>query len=135
MSLLTTNAQNMVSTMLKIYQYLIDQRLFFVLLLILVAQFPLNPIYFLHTPEIAHARSKSSGNEAKREIQTGLDLKGRTKTEVLKLIGPPWTKDMTPVKARYNEKWTYSCEDKRGATYNCVFIYFVTDRVKNVELF
>jgi hypothetical protein len=83
----------------------------------------------------AHARSKSSGNEAKREIQTGLDLKGRTKTEVLKLIGPPWTKNMTPVKARYNEKWTYSCEDKRGATYNCVFIYFVTDRVKKVEIF
>jgi len=125
----------MVSTMLKIYQYLIDQRLFFVLLLILVAQFPFNPISFLHTSDIAHARSKSSGNEAKREIQTGLDLRGRTKTEVLKLIGPPWTKDTTPVKARYNEKWTYSCEDKRGATYNCVFIYFATDRVKNVELF
>ena len=135
LSLLITNTQKMVKIMSNIYQSLIDQKLFFILLLMLLAQFPINPISFLQTSEIAQARSKSSGNEAKREIQTGLDLKGRTKTEVLKLIGPPWTKDMTPVKARYNEKWTYSCEDKRGATYNCVFIYFVTDHVKKVEIF
>ena len=83
----------------------------------------------------AQARSQSSGNEAMREIKSGLDLTGKTKTDVLKFIGPPWEKDTTPVKARYNEKWTYSCEDKRGATYNCVFIYFVSDRVKKVEIF
>ena len=85
--------------------------------------------------ETAQAKSKSSGNEAVREINSGLDLTGRTKTEVLKLIGAPWEKDMSPVKARYNEKWTYSCEDKRGATSNCLFIYFSTDRVKNVEIY
>jgi len=104
-------------------------------LIITLCVFSVIILSFTASIEIAHARSKSSGNEAKREIQTGLDLKGRTKTEVLKLIGPPWTKNMTPVKARYNEKWTYSCEDKRGATYNCVFIYFATDRVKKVEIF
>ncbi len=112
----------------------IDRKLIFILFLMLAAQLSINP-FSLFSTEGAHARSKSSGNEAMREIQTGLDLTGRTKTEVLKLIGPPWTKDTTPVKARYNEKWTYSCEDKKGATYNCVFIYFVTDRVKNVEIF
>jgi len=95
----------------------------------------INIFLFDNLTDAAYAKSKSSGNEAMREIQSGLDLTGRTKTEVIKLIGPPWTKDKTPVKARYNEKWTYSCEDKRGATYNCVFIYFVTDRVKNVEIF
>jgi hypothetical protein len=116
------------------YRYLKDKKLIFILFLILSAQLGINPLSLFST-ESAQARSKSSGNEAKREIQSGLDLTGRTKTEVIKLIGPPWTKDTTPVKARYNEKWTYSCEDKHGATYNCVFIYFVTDRVKNVELF
>jgi len=79
--------------MSNIYQSLINQKLFFILLLILLAQFPINPISFLQTSEMAHARSKSSGNEAKREIQTGLDLTGRTKTEVLKLIGPPLDKE------------------------------------------
>ena len=88
-----------------------------------------------NSTEVAEARSKSSGNEVKRDIQSGLDLTGRTKTEVLKLIGPPWEKDMTPVKARYNEKWTYSCEKKDGLTYDCVFIYFGADRVKNVEIY
>ncbi len=85
--------------------------------------------------DTAHARSKSSGNEVMREIQTGLDLTGKTKTEVLKLIGPPWQKNQTPVKARYNEKWIYSCEDKKGLTYDCVFIYFLADRVKKVEIY
>ncbi len=134
LSLLITNTQKMVNLMSNIYQSLLDQKLLFIFFLIFTLQLSIAP-NSLNLSVTAHARSKSSGNEAKREIQTGLDLKGRTKTEVLKLIGPPWTKNMTPVKARYNEKWTYSCEDKRGATYNCVFIYFATDRVKKVEIF
>ena len=89
----------------------------------------------LNISDEAEARSKSSGNEAKREIQSGLDLTGGTKTEVLKLIGGPWEKDRTPNKGRYTEKWTYSCEDERGLTSNCVFIYFSGDRVKNVEIY
>ena len=120
--------------MCKMYRYLKDKKLILILFLILSVQLSIIPSP-LYSTGSAHARSKSSGNEAKREIQSGLDLTGRTKSEVIKLIGPPWTKDMTPVKARYNEKWTYSCEDKRGATYNCVFIYFMTDHVKNVEIF
>lgn len=119
--------------MFKIFQHLIDIRSLLGILFVLTAQLSINP-FSLFSTEVAHARSKSSGNEAKREIRSGLDLKGRTKTEVLKLIGPPWTKDKTPVKARYNEKWIYSCEDKSGATYNCVFIYFMTDTVKRVEI-
>lgn len=106
----------------------------FIFFLILTLQLSTIPSGFDLT-KTAQAGSKSSGNEVMREIQSGLDLKGRTKTEVLELIGPPWQKDMTPVKARYNEKWTYSCEDKKGLTYDCVFIYFLADRVKNVEIF
>ena len=101
---------------------------------ILILQLLILPIGF-NLIEVAEARSKSSGNEVMRDIQSGLDLTGRTKAEVLKLIGPPWQKDMTPVKARYNEKWTYSCEKKNGLTYDCVFIYFGADRVKNVEIY
>lgn len=103
------------------------------LLLVVLMQFPV--IQGLNPSNEAHARSKSSGNEAMREIQSGLDITGRTKTEVLELIGPPWQKDKTPSKGRYTEKWTYSCEDKRGFTSNCVFIYFMADRVKNVEIY
>ena len=106
-----------------------------ILILILSAQFLFDPFSYFNLSEAAYAKSKSSGNEAMREIKSGLNLTGKTKTDVLKFIGPPWEKDTTPVKARYNEKWTYSCEDKRGATYNCVFIYFVSDRVKKVEIF
>lgn len=109
-------------------------KLLYLLFLILALQLSSIPIGF-EINETAHAQSKSSGNEVMRDIQTGLDLTGRTKAEVLKLIGPPWQKDMTPVKARYNEKWIYSCEKKNGLTYDCVFIYFGADRVKNVEIY
>ena len=110
------------------------KKLILILLLILLVQLLIVPADFNITNS-AQAKSKSSGNEAMREIRSGLDSSSNTKTDVLKFIGPPWEKDTTPVKARYNEKWTYSCEDKRGATYNCVFIYFVSDRVKKVEIF
>ena len=115
-------------------QYLIGKKLLFIFFPIVTLQVAIIP-GGLNSTKSAQARSKSSGNEAMREIQSGLDLTGKTKTEVLKMIGPLWEKDMTPVKARYTEKWTYSCEDKRGATYNCVFIYFLAGRVKNVEIF
>lgn len=78
------------------------------------------------------AASKSSGNEAVQKIHDGLVLKGMTKSEVVQAIGEPWQKDTTPVKARYGEKWIYSCESDKGLTYDCVFLYFMGDRVKNV---
>lgn len=80
----------------------------------------------------ADAESQSSGNEAVQKIHDGLVLKGMTKSEVVEAIGEPWQKDTTPVKARYGEKWIYSCETEKGLTYDCVFIYFMGGRVKNV---
>ena len=100
-----------------------------ILFLLLTSPIGLNSI------DISQAQSKSSGNEVMKKINSGLDLTGKTKTEVIELIGLPWQKDTTPVKARYNEKWIYSCEDKKGLTYDCVFIYFLADRVKNVEIY
>ena len=47
-------------------------------------------------------------------------------------IGEPWQKDTTPVKARYGEKWIYSCETDKGLTYDCVYLYFMGGKVKNV---
>ena len=81
---------------------------------------------------LAHAGSKSSGNQAIEKIHDGLELKGLTKAEVVEAIGEPWQKDTTPVKARYGEKWIYSCETDKGITYDCVFVYFIGGRVKNV---
>jgi len=120
--------------MYKINKKNYDQKLLCVLFLVFLLQLSFNT-GGLNMIENAQAKSKSSGNEAIREIKSGLDLTGRTKTDVVKLIGPPWQKDKSPSKARHNEKWTYSCEDKRGATSNCLFIYFSTDRVKNVEIY
>jgi len=79
----------------------------------------------------ADAVSKSSGNEAVQKIHAGLVLRGMTKAEVVEAIGEPWEKDTTPVKARYTEKWIYSCETGKGLTYDCVYLYFVGDRVNN----
>lgn len=80
----------------------------------------------------SHAGSKSSGNEAVEKIHDGLVLKGMTKAEVVDAIGEPWQKDTTPQKARFGEKWIYSCETDKGLTYDCVFVYFVGGKVKNV---
>jgi len=108
----------------------------FIVFITILSIFAYPNLFFLNDNILtAQARSKSSGNEAMREIQSGLDLTGKSKTEVLKLIGGPWEKDKTPNKGRYTEKWTYSCEDKSGLTSNCVFIYFSGDRVKNVEIY
>ncbi len=84
---------------------------------------------------LSHAGSKSSGNEAVQKIHDGLVLKGMTKAEVVEAIGEPWQKDTTPVKARYGEKWIYSCETDKGLTYDCVYLYFMGGKVKNVGTF
>jgi hypothetical protein len=81
---------------------------------------------------VALAQNKSSGNEALEKIENGLELKGMTKAQVVDAIGEPWQKDTTPVKARHNEKWIYSCETDKGLTYDCVFLYFMGGRVINV---
>jgi hypothetical protein len=94
----------------------------------------INISLFDNINDIAQATSNSNGNNIKREINSGLDLVGRSKTEVIQLIGRPKTKDKSPSKSRYNEKWTYSCEDKNGAKQNCVYLYFGADRVKKVEV-
>ena len=84
---------------------------------------------------VAHAESKSSGNGALQQLKDGLDLKGMTKDEVVEAIGPPWQKDTTPLKARYDEKWIYSCEKDDGLTYDCLFVYILGGRVNNYEEF
>ncbi len=83
--------------------------------------------------EIAQG-SKSSGNKVVKEIESGRDFKGMTKEEVVEAIGEPWQKDTTPVKARYDEKWIYSCETGKGLTYDCAYIYFMADRVVKAEV-
>ncbi|MCC6713168.1 MAG: hypothetical protein IT344_07385 [Candidatus Dadabacteria bacterium] len=83
--------------------------------------------------EIAEG-SKSSGNEVMKSIEAGKDYKGMTKEEVAAGIGEPWRRDTTPVKARYDEKWVYSCQTKNGITYDCVYLYFMGGRVVNVEV-
>ncbi|MGB2692544.1 MAG: hypothetical protein WBC96_08610 [Thermodesulfobacteriota bacterium] len=119
--------------MITRFQDLIEKNLFLIAFLIFLVQFSIIPSG-LNLSDSAHAASNSSGNNVKREINTGLDLVGRSKTEVIQLIGRPKTKDKSPSKGRYNEKWTYSCEDKNGAKQNCVFLYFGADQVKKVEV-
>ena len=79
----------------------------------------------------AHAQSQSSGNEAVQKIHNGLVLKGMTKAEVVEEIGEPWQKDTTGEKARFGEKWIYSCETDKGLTYDCLYVYFAGGKVKN----
>ncbi len=85
-------------------------------------------------PIVVAQGSKSSGNEVMKSIEAGKDYKGMSKEEVVAEIGEPWRKDTTPVKARYDEKWIYSCQAKDGLTYDCVFLYFMGSRVVNVEV-
>jgi len=80
------------------------------------------------------AQSKSSGNEVMKEIENGRDFKGMTMDEVVEAIGEPWEKDTTPVKARYDQKWIYSCETDKGLTYDCVYIYFMGGRVVKADV-
>lgn len=85
-------------------------------------------------PIVVAQGSKSSGNEVMKSIEAGKDYKGMSKEEVVAEIGEPWRKDTTAVKARYDEKWIYSCQAKDGLTYDCVFLYFMGSRVVNVEV-
>ncbi len=85
-------------------------------------------------PIVVAQGSKSSGNEVMKAVEAGKDYKGMTKAEVVAEIGEPWSKDSTPVKARYDEKWIYSCEAKDGLTYDFVYLYFMGGRVINVEV-
>jgi hypothetical protein len=84
---------------------------------------------------IAQGGSKSSGNELLKAVLGGSDLKGMTKEQVVASYGDPWQKDTTGEKGRYDEKWIYSCETDKGLTYDCVFLYFMADRVVDVENF
>lgn len=84
---------------------------------------------------IAQGESKSSGNAMLSAVEGGTDFKGMTKKQVIDSYGEPFSKDTNPVKGRYDEKWTYSCETHNGLTYDCVFLYLMGDRVVNVESF
>lgn len=85
-------------------------------------------------PVVVAPGSKSSGNEVMKAVGAGKDYKGMTKEEVVAEIGQPWRRDDTPVKARYDEKWIYSCQTKNGITYDCVYLYFMGGRVVDVEV-
>ena len=85
--------------------------------------------------EIAQAGSKASGNELLKAVQAGSDFKGMTKKDVIDSYGQPSSKDTTGEKGRYDEKWNYSCETHNGLDYDCVFVYFMADRVVDVETF
>jgi hypothetical protein len=84
---------------------------------------------------VAQGGNKSSGNALMKSVLGGTDLKGMTKGQVVASYGDPWQKDTTGEKGRYDEKWIYSCETDKGLTYDCVFLYFMADRVVDVENF
>ena len=84
---------------------------------------------------VAQNESKSSGEELLKAVEGGAQLKDMTKQQIIAAYGEPWQKDTTGEKGRYDEKWIYSCETHNGLTYDCVFLYFMADRVVNVENF
>lgn len=83
----------------------------------------------------AQGGSKSSGNEMLQDLKSGVDNLGKTKQEIINSYGKPWQKDTTGIKGRYDEKWIYSCETEKGMTYDCVYLYFMANRVVDVETF
>lgn len=83
----------------------------------------------------AQGGSRSSGNEMLKELKSGMDYQGKTKQEIIDSYGKPWQKDTTGVKGRYDEKWIYSCETEKGMTYDCIYLYFMANRVVDVETF
>ena len=106
-----------------------------ILLFICISTYSLNS-YSTQVPvEIAQAGSKASGNEMLKAVLGGADFKGMTKQEIVSSYGEPWQKDTTGEKGRYDQKWTYSCETEKDLTYDCVFLYFMADRVVDVENF
>lgn len=84
---------------------------------------------------IAQGGSKSSGNEMLKAVLGGTDFKGMSKQQIIATYGEPWQTDTTGEKGRYDQKWIYSCETEKGLTYDCVFLYFMADRVVDVENF
>jgi len=84
---------------------------------------------------IAQGGSKSSGNEMLKAVLGGTDFKGMSKQQIISTYGEPWQKDTTGEKGRYDQKWIYSCETEKRLTYDCVFLYFMADRVVDVENF
>jgi hypothetical protein len=83
----------------------------------------------------AQGEGNSSGNEMLKAIVDGTDFKGMTKQQIVASYGEPGQKDTAGEKGRYDEKWTYSCETHNGLDYDCVFLYFMEDRVVDVENF
>ncbi|MGH7849876.1 MAG: hypothetical protein ACREOP_06230 [Thermodesulfobacteriota bacterium] len=70
-----------------------------------------------------------------KELKSGVDYQGKTKQEIIDSCGKPRQKVTTGVKGRYDEKWKYSCETEEGMTYDCVYLYFMANRVVDVETF
>jgi len=100
--------------MFSLYLIRTIARTVFILLFLLSVQYNPYAITLKGLIIVAEAGSKSSGNEAIREIREGLELKGMTKAEVVAALGEPWEKDTTPEKARHTEKWIYSCDTEKG---------------------
>ena len=108
---------------------------FIIVLAVFFTQYTVDTFSLDSPVEIAQGGSKSSGNEMLKAIEGGTELKGMTKVEITASYGEPWQKDTNGEKGRYDEKWIYSCETHNGLTYDCVFLYFMADRVVNVENF
>ena len=84
---------------------------------------------------VAQSESKHNGNELLDAVNGGANLKDMTKQQIIDEYGEPASKDTTGEKGRYDEKWTYTCETHNGLDYDCVFIFFMADRVVNVDNF
>ena len=104
-------------------------------LLLLFFIIPINATSLEISIITAQGGSKSSGNEMLKAIVDGTDFKGMTKQQIVASYGEPGQKDTAGEKGRYDEKWTYSCETHNGLDYDCVFLYFMEDRVVDVENF
>lgn len=119
--------------MIKEKQLIKNQTIYRLILSLLFIFITLNSLVITQPNSLANDM-KSSGNEVMKSIEAGKDYKGMSKEEVVAEIGEPWRKDTTAVKARYDEKWIYSCQAKDGLTYDCVFLYFMGSRVVSVEV-
>jgi hypothetical protein len=121
----------MVTPMLKKHLKILDH----ILLILCLTLFPAYSFSYEIPTMIAQGGSKSSGNEMLQDLKNGVDNLGKTKQEIIDSYGKPWQKDTTGVKGRYDEKWIYSCVTEKGVTYDCVFLYFMANRVVDVETF
>ena len=108
---------------------------FIVLFLLFISVHGVNSFSMENQGAAAQGGSKSNGKELLKAIDEGAVLKGMTKQQVIDTYGEPYVKGADPVKGRYDEKWTYSCETQHGLTYDCVMLYFMTDHVVSAESF